>query len=191
MTEPSPPAVADVVPSSAEEDEDRIAALKARLTERGLLRTARPSALVDETEGNGVPARLSVDDLKLESVGRRPRPLPTRPAAGRQGRRWLAAGVVVVLLLLVVAAGVLSGGSSPEGRSRAACARYDRVRTGVTNGVLTGPALASSLADVRDEAKGGVPAVSDAATQLAEAGDPGSAAFLLASTVLADACDAL
>ena len=183
--------MADVAASSAEEEADRIAALKARLTERGLLRTARPSALVDDTDGNGAPGRLSVDDLNLEGLVRRPRAAPGRPAAGHRGRRWLAAGAVVVLLLLVVLAGALSGGSSPVGRSRAACARYDRVRTGVTNGVLTGRALGAALADVQGEARGGVPAVADAATQLVEAGDPGSAAFLLASTTLADACDAL
>ncbi|MBW3615079.1 MAG: hypothetical protein KY439_07200 [Actinobacteria bacterium] len=116
-----------------------------------------------------------------------------RAAATARRRRWKL--VVAGILLVVVTAGVagvvtLAGRGSPADHSRAACNRYERFRTEVVNGTLSGPRTAAALDEIRRLAVEGDPRVAQAAAELAAAGPPGTAKVLIASTKLADACAA-
>ena len=186
-TEPAP---VDQEPSG---EEERIAELRARLTERGLLRAARPPAADTGQPEEYIPAatRLSVEDLGLKGWTA---PQPVHAVARIASHGWkLAAGVVAAVLVVcaVVVGALAAGPPDPQARSRAACNRFDRARTQITNGVLVGPELSAEMGRLAKDAAGGEPSVVQAVQRLAAAGGPQTAAFLVASTGLADACDAL
>lgn len=140
--------------------------------------------------GTAARERGLVQDRRRDEAARRER---ERVLAAARRRRWklIVAGIVVVLLAAAVAGVVTLGGrTAPGDHSRAACNRYERFRTQVANGTLSGPAVAAEMAEIRQLATEADPDVAAAAAELAAAGPPGTAKFLIASTEMADACAA-
>ena len=140
--------------------------------------------------GTAARERGLVQDRRRDEAARRER---ERVLAAARRRRWklIVAGIVVVLLAAAVAGVVTLGGrTAPGDHSRAACNRYERFRTQVANGTLSGPAAAAEVAEIRELAAEAETDVAAAAAELAAAGPPGTAKFLIASTQMADACAA-
>ncbi|MBW3650988.1 MAG: hypothetical protein KY458_10510 [Actinobacteria bacterium] len=140
--------------------------------------------------GTAARERAQVQERRREDAARRER---ERAMAAARRRRWklVAAGVFLVVVTAGIAGVVtLAGGGSPAEHSRAACSRYERVRTQIVNGTLSAPAAAAELAEVRELANAADPDVAAAAAELAAAGRPGTAKYLIASTKMSDACAA-
>jgi hypothetical protein len=106
-------------------------------------------------------------------------------------RRWkLIAGGVVVVLLAGVSALIFSStdASSPAEQTRATCASWTRLKSDIANGALTPAELDVAVSDLATQAEEATPDVQLAADRLVDAGRPGQATFLVASTELSDAC---
>jgi hypothetical protein len=134
-------------------------------------------------EAEEVPRRKRADAAERERQ---------RILAMARRRRWklVVAGVVVVLLAGASALIFSStDASSPAEQTRATCANWTRLKSDIANGSLTPTQLAQKLRDQADAAETAEPDVQLAAHELAGAGRPGDATFLVASTALSDACD--
>lgn len=134
--------------------------------------------------------RVEVQERRQVDAARRER---ERVLAAARRRRWklIVAGVLLVVVAAAIAGVVtISGQGSPADHRRAACNRFERLRTQVTNGTLRGAEVDAELAEIRALATEADPDVATAAARLAAAGRPGTARFLIASTEMADACAA-
>lgn len=135
---------------------------------------------------------------EAQEVTRRKRALAAeqerqRVLAIARRRRWklILAGVVVVLLAGASALIFQSSDtSSPVEQTRVTCANWTRLKSDIANGALTPVELDTALADLAAGAELAQPDVQLAADNLAAAGRPGQATFLVASTQLSDACAA-
>ena len=132
--------------------------------------------------------RVQVQERRQEEAARRER---ERVLALARRRRWkiIVAGLLLVLATAAGAVVVTVGGSSsPAEHSRAACNRFERLRTQIANGTLRGAEVDAEIGEIRQLANEADPDVAAGAAQLAAAGRPGTARFLIASTEMADAC---
>lgn len=108
-------------------------------------------------------------------------------------RRWkLILGGVMIVLLAGASALIFrsTDTSSPAEHTRVTCANWTRLKSDIANGALTAVELDNALRDLADGAELAQPEVHLAADRLADAGRPGQATFLVASTQLSDACAA-
>lgn len=106
-------------------------------------------------------------------------------------RRWklVLAGVIVVVLAGVSALIYSSDDAgTPAERTRATCSTWTRLKSDIANGSLTGAQLDAALAELAAGAELADNSVALAAEALADAGRPGTATYLVASTQLSDAC---
>lgn len=132
-------------------------------------------------------ALLIVGRKRSEAAGRQ----RDRVLEAARRRRWkvVASGVAVVLVAGLSALVFTSGdAASPAARSAATCATWSRLRSDVANGRLASAQLSAALTDLAATADGGTAEVALPAAQLAAAGAPGTPRFLVAATLLTDAC---
>ena len=110
--------------------------------------------------------------------------------AGMRTRRWkiltfAVAGLIAALGFVVV---IRVSEPTQAGGTRAACSHFERLRSDLASGTLGLSELRGELDALSAEANGADAEVASAVADLGAAGRPGSAAFLSASTRLADAC---
>jgi hypothetical protein len=112
--------------------------------------------------------------------------------AGMRKRRWkiITGAVVGLVLVLGFVVFVRAGETEPPAGTAETCRQFARLRADLASGTLDANEVSESLSRLGDAASVADPPVHDAATELVAVGSPGRAAFLVAQTKLADACDA-
>jgi hypothetical protein len=112
--------------------------------------------------------------------------------AGMRKRRWKIIAFAVVGLIAVMGFVVKVQGSetTPAAGTAETCRLFDRLRSDLGSGTLTGEELSAKLAAIGEAASIADPAVHDPALELVAVGSPNKAAFLVAQTNLADGCAA-
>jgi hypothetical protein len=159
--------------------------VETRLAARGLLREARPGLRLGASPDAEFRA-VALDASRAPRAVPRARTVDSGPPRRSRSRRWAALALTAAVCL---AAFAVSRGPAPndEQRARVACAAVGRLRTDLSNGVLSGPAVASRLRLVSDAASG-TEQVDQAVRGIAAAGPPASPAFQAAITAAADVC---
>ncbi|HET9443950.1 MAG TPA: hypothetical protein VFO65_11540 [Acidimicrobiales bacterium] len=136
-----------------------------------------------QRDARGIVARLRQVALERERAA-------AAVAARRRRRRLRIVLVVVTVTGGLVLAGLRLAQPTKAAGTAVACEHFDRLRGGLANGTLTGGALAGELVTLADEAGSAEAPVRAAVAEVAAAGDPAGAPFLVASTRLTDACAA-
>ncbi len=106
-------------------------------------------------------------------------------------RRWkvlLAGAVVIVLAGLSALVFTANDAAGPAEATRVTCARWDSLKSALANGSLGGAEIDAATSELAAGAETAASDVQLASHDLADAGRPGRAAFLIASTRLSDAC---
>lgn len=110
---------------------------------------------------------------------------------GMRKRRWKLIALAVWALVLAVGIVVWGRTSADGGATGTAvtCRHFDRLRSDLANGSLDRAELDKELDQLTRESEGAGDDIQKAVVDL-HAANPGTSAFLIARTALADACDA-
>ena len=113
--------------------------------------------------------------------------------AGMRRRRWkiivgAVAGLFLALGFVVV---VRSAEPTAAGDTTRTCAAFTKLRSDLASNTLSVTAAEAKISQLKDASVSADAKVQQGVVDLASAGPPGTAEFLVAQTSLADACDAV
>jgi hypothetical protein len=112
--------------------------------------------------------------------------------AGMRRRRWkiiagAIAGLIAALAFVVV---VKAAEPTAATDTTTTCSHFERLRGQLAGNTLGLSAIKDEVEQLKSESVSADPAVQKGVVDLASAGRPGTASFLVAETALADACEA-